>query len=407
MYSFSSAFVNPRSSPIRDLFKYLSDPDMISFAGGYPDPQLFDVEGLDEASRRAYRDSTACLQYGNTDGIAKLKTQIQRLMAARGAIVEPDNIVVTTGSQQAFDLLLRVAVDPGDLVYVESPTYSTNIQAVQVHGARIRPVPTDGDGLDIERLEAMLLEDGVTGRPKLLYVVPTFGNPTGATLTAARRRRLLELAVRHRFLIAEDDPYGDLHFSGEPPPSLLALAKDVEGARDWVVHMASLSKIVAPGLRVAWSIAPTEIAHRCSVAKQSADVGSSPWIQGIAAEYLASGRLAPHLEHIRRVYGQKCRVLCNALRSSMSDALSFREPAGGMFVWARLEHGLLSADLLKEAIARKAMFVPGMGFYAGNPDPATLRLSFAAPAAARIQEGIDRLSQAWTATRARAVGVPA
>lgn len=407
MYSFSRAFVSPRSSPIRDLFKYLSDPDMISFAGGYPDPQLFDVDGLDEAAQRAYRDSTSCLQYGSTDGIAKLKTQIQSLMASRGVATEPENIVVTTGSQQAFDLLLRVFVDPGDVVYIESPTYSTNIQAVQVHGARIRAVPTDGDGLDVDQLEAMLKEDREAGRPKLLYIVPTFGNPTGATLTLQRRRRLLELAVKHRFLIAEDDPYGDLRFSGEPLPSLLALANDIEGARDWVVHMASLSKIVAPGLRVAWSIAPVEIARRCSVAKQSADVGSSPWIQGIAAEYLASGRLAPHLEHIRGVYGQKCRALCGALKSSMNEAVSFHEPQGGMFVWAKLEQGLLAADLLKDAIDRKVMFVPGMGFFADTPDPSTLRLSFAAPSVSRIQDGVDRLSQAWAAAQARVMSAPA
>lgn len=404
MYRFSSAFDNPRSSPIRELFKHLDDPDMISFAGGYPDAQLFDVEGLDDAARRAYSDSTSCLQYGNTDGIEKLKTQIQLLMAARSVVAEPGNIVVTTGSQQAFDLLLRVFVEPGDIVYFENPTYLTNMQAARIYGAQIRPVPTDGGGLDVEQLEAMLLDGGDAGRPKLLYTVPTFGNPTGVSMTVAQRRRLLELAVEHRFVVVEDDPYADLRFSGVPVPSLLALAKEVEGASDWVVHMASLSKTVAPGLRVAWSIAPVEIARRCSVAKQSADIGSSPWVQSIAAEYLESGRLEPHLDRIRNVYGQKCRALCDALRMTMKDAISFQEPEGGLFVWAKLEWEVSSTDLLDASIARKTMFVPGGGFYVANPDPSTLRLSFAAPSVARIQEGVERLSRAWEAVGAR-VGV--
>ena len=221
MYSFSRAFVHPQSSPIRDLFKYLSDPEMISFAGGYPDPRLFDAEGLQQASERAFQDSLMCLQYGSTEGTAKLRAQIQALMAERGAQVALDQIQVTTGSQQAFDLLLRVMLDDGDLVYAESPAYPNNIQALRVLGARIEGVPVDSDGLVVERLEEMLRAGG---RPKLVYTVPTFGNPTGATLSLARRRRLLELAVEFRFLVVEDDPYGDLRFSGEPLPSLLALA---------------------------------------------------------------------------------------------------------------------------------------------------------------------------------------
>lgn len=398
MYPFSRAFANPQSSAIRDLYKYLSDPEMISFAGGYPDSKLFDVEGLGEASARAYRDSAGCLQYGSTDGTPKLKAGILDLMATRGVTTSPANIVATTGSQQAFDLLLRVFVDPGDVVLVENPTYSSNIQAARVHGARVVAVPSDGDGLDVERLEALLSQVGSgADRPKLLYTVPTFGNPTGATLSLARRRRLLELAVAHQLVIAEDDPYGDLRFAGEPVPSLLALASGIPGALDWVVHMASLSKIIAPGLRVAWSISPPEIARRCSVAKQTADISSPLWTQGIAAEYLASGRLTAHLVRVRAAYGRKCRALCDALRASMGDAVSFHEPDGGMFVWAKLTHGVRSADFLKAAIARKVMFVPGMGFYADDPDASTLRLCFAAPPVSAIQEGVGRLAEAWEA----------
>ncbi|MGU7771615.1 aminotransferase-like domain-containing protein [Burkholderia sp. MR1-5-21] len=402
MYEFSRPFVHPASSPIRELFKYLSDPEMISFAGGYPDPKLFDVDGLGEASVRAYKDSLSCLQYGSTDGIAKLKTEIIRLMETRGVKAAAENVVVTTGSQQAFDLLLRVLINEGDAVLVENPTYSTNIQAIRVQGARMIPVPTDSDGLDVDELERIL--SGIQNdadRPKLLYTVPTCGNPTGATMSLRRRLRLLELAVKHRFVVVEDDPYGDIRFAGEAIPSLAALTGEVEGSKDWVVHMASLSKIIAPGIRVAWSISPVDIAYRCYVAKQSADVGSSPWTQGIAAEYLASGSLEVHLEKIRNGYGEKCRALCDSLRALMSDALTFHEPNGGMFVWAKLKGDIQAVDLLKEAIARKVMFVPGAGFHVGEADPQTLRLSFAAPSVANIKEGVRRLSLAWHAIQER------
>lgn len=380
MYSFSPAFVNPMSSPIRELFKYLSEPGMISFAGGYPDPALFDVEGLQEASVRAFANSRTCLQYGSTDGGPEIKAQIVRLMQGRGVSAQPENVIVTTGSQQAFDLLLRVLLDIGDHVFVEQPTYTTNIQALRTHQARITPVPVDADGLDVTSLERLLESaEAAADLPKLVYTVPTFGNPSGATLSVERRRRLLELAVQYKFVIVEDDPYGDLRFSGEPVPSLLALAEQVPGASDWIVHLASLSKIVAPGIRIGWAIAPSEIARRLYVAKQSADVGSSPWTQGIAAEYLASGKLEVHLDKIRQAYGAKCRALSHGLKELVGDAISFHEPAGGMFIWAKLAGGYKAADLLKEAIPRKVIFVPGTGFHAENPDPSTLRLSFAAP----------------------------
>ena len=398
MYQFSRAFVSPASSPIRELFKYLGDPEMISFAGGYPDPALFDQAGLGEASQRAYADSRSCLQYGSTEGIAVLKTELLKLMASRGVSAGAEHLVVTTGSQQAFDLLLRVFVNEGDTVLVESPTYSSNIQAARVQGAHIVPVATDAEGIDVAVLERMLdgLGDGAS-KPKLLYTVPTFGNPTGATLPLQRRLRLLELAVKHRFVIVEDDPYGDLRFDGEGIPSIKALTREVEGSDDWVVYLGSLSKIVAPGLRVGWSVSPAPIAHRCYIAKQSADVGSSPWTQRIAAEYLASGSLGAHLERIRRGYSEKCHAMCAALREHMGHAVEFHAPSGGMFVWATLRGGVSAAELLKAAIERKVMFVPGAGFHVDAPVASTLRLSFAAPSTDDIRTGVRRLAHAWEA----------
>ncbi|KWB61652.1 PLP-dependent aminotransferase family protein [Burkholderia ubonensis] len=398
MYAFTTPFQHPAGSPIRELFKYLGEPGMISFAGGYPASDLFDVDGLSAAAARAYAQPTRCLQYGPTDGLAELKHELLALMSRRGAACTPAEPVVTTGSQQGLDLLLRVMVAPGDVVLTEQPAYPATLQALRLQQARVVTIPVDGDGLDVDRLDA-LLAAGTIAQPKLLYTVPTFANPTGATLSRERRLKLLRLAVRHRFLIVEDDPYADLRFAGEALPSMLALAEEVDGARDWIVHFASLSKIVAPGLRVGWTIAPAEIARRCVIAKQTVDLCSAPWTQAIAAEYLADGALERHLPRITDAYKRKCAAMCDALRDGLGDAIEFHRPEGGMFVWARIG-AVSSAQLLQLAIANKIVFVPGNAFFADNVDDASLRLSFAAPDVDAIREGVARLARAYGAALA-------
>ncbi|AJC15944.1 aminotransferase-like domain-containing protein [Pandoraea sputorum] len=396
MYDFTTPFANPAGSPIRELFKYLSEPGMISFAGGYPASDLFDVDGLAAAQARAFAQPTRCLQYGPTDGLAELKAQIIALMAQRGAPCASEELLVTTGSQQGLDLLLRVMVAPGDVVVTEQPAYPATLQALRLQQAKIVTVPVDAHGLDVAQLSA-LLRDGKIAVPKLLYTVPTFANPTGATLSRERRIALLKLAVEYRFVIVEDDPYGDLRFSGEAVPTMLGLTAEVPGSRDWVVHFSSLSKIVAPGLRVGWTVAPPEIARRCVVAKQTVDLCSVPWTQAVAAEYLAEGSLTRHLPKITEAYRLKCEAMCNTLRDKLGDAIQFHAPQGGMFVWARLAAVKTSA-LLPNAIAEKVLFVPGTAFFADNADEASLRLSFAAPAVTAIEEGVARLARAMDAT---------
>ncbi|ACB65907.1 putative transcriptional regulator, GntR family [Burkholderia ambifaria MC40-6] len=398
MYAFTPSFQNPAGSPIRELFKYLSEPGMISFAGGYPASDLFDVDGLNTAAERAYAQPVRCLQYGPTDGLAELKQQLIALMARRNVACTPAELLVTTGSQQGLDLLLRVMVAPGDVVLTEQPAYPATLSAMRLQQARIVTIPVDAEGVDVDRL-ASQLASGAIAQPKLLYTVPTFANPTGATLTRERRLKLLRLAVQYRFLIVEDDPYGDLRFAGEPVPSMLALANEVEGARNWIVHFASLSKIVAPGLRVGWTIAPAEIARRCVIAKQTVDLCSTPWTQATAAEYLADGALERHLPRITAAYRRKCDAMCDALRDGFGDAITFHRPEGGMFVWARI--GAVSSDvLLQQAIANKVVFVPGKAFFADNVDAASLRLSFAAPDVDAIREGVARLVRAYGAALA-------
>jgi len=394
MYNFSAPFANPAGSPIRELFKYLSEPGMISFAGGYPATDLFDAKGLGQSAEEAFKDSSVCLQYGPTDGLPALKNEIVRLMTQRGVTPSLSEFLVTTGSQQGFDLLLRVLLEPGDTVIVEEPAYPATLQALKLQRATIKSVGIDADGLDVAVLERMLEELPDTQRPKLLYTVPTFANPTGATLSKERRVRLLELAVRHQFFIVEDDPYGDLRFSGAAIPSILSLVDGVPGAKSWVIHFSSLSKIVAPGLRVGWTIGPPEVIHRCIIAKQTADLCSAPWTQAIATKYLESEKLPEHLGHIRTVYRAKCRTLCEELRRQVGDVIEFHEPDGGMFVWARLLDGVNAVDLLKRAIEQKVIFVPGVAFYAAEADHSTLRFSFAAPSVSEITEGVQRFSLA-------------
>ncbi|SIT40499.1 2-aminoadipate transaminase [Paraburkholderia ribeironis] len=394
MFKFNSAFEAPTGSPIRELFKYLAQPGMISFAGGYPASDLFDREGLDAAAARASQQITQCLQYGPTDGLAILKEQLASLMTRRGAQCAPHDLLVTTGSQQGFDLLLRVMVAPGDVVLVEQPAYPATLQALKLQQADVVTVPVDQHGLDVAALAALLEAGTLRAAPKLLYTVPTFANPTGATLSLERRTALLKLAARYRFVVVEDDPYGDLRFSGAALPSLLALSDQVPGSRDWVVHFSSLSKIVAPGLRVGWMVAHAEILRRCVVAKQTVDLCSSPWTQAIAAAYLASGALERHLPGIVDAYGVKCRALCDALDAHMAHSIAFHRPAGGMFVWARLKSGHNASDYLRACIEHNVMFVPGVAFYKDNIDAAALRLSFAAPGVADIETGVRRMQVA-------------
>ncbi|MDR5799189.1 MULTISPECIES: PLP-dependent aminotransferase family protein [Caballeronia] len=395
MYKFSAPFTNPIGSPIRELFKYLSEPGMISFAGGYPASDLFDVEGLGVAAEAAYARSNVCLQYGPTDGIPELRDELVRLMACRGAKVAGPELLVTTGSQQGLDLLLRVLLEPGDSVVVEQPAYPATLQALKLQRAKVRAVGIDRDGLDVDALEELLSTLPKTERPKFLYTVPNFANPTGATLSKQRRLRLLEIATRYELFIVEDDPYGDLRFAGEPIPSLLAMTEDVPGSKNWVVHFSSLSKVVAPGLRVGWTVAPLEVTRRCTIAKQTADLCSTPWTQLTAAKYLQSGRLPGHLNFISDAYKAKCDALCNELQGLLDGRIEFLRPEGGMFVWARLISGIDASELLKRAIDRSVIFVPGVAFFASDAELSSLRLSFAAPSVADIKEGVNRLTAAF------------
>ena len=386
------------TSAIRELFKLLGKPGIISFAGGFPDVGLVDVEGIRAATLAALEQEPAgALQYGATEGYAPLREQLADFMQAKGAAVAPEQLVVTTGSQQALDLLGKTLISPGDKVIVEGPTFLATIQCFRLYGAQLVSAPVDGEGVDVDRLERLIVEQ----RPKFVYLIPTFGNPSGATLTLERRRRVLELAVKHQTLIVEDDPYGDLWFDAPPPPSLLALSDSVPGSRDCLVHCGSLSKTLSAGLRLGWMIAPPELLAKAVMCKQFSDANSSTYAQATAAQYLKAGRMAGNLERARAVYAERARALCQGLREQLGDAIEFVAPQGGLFVWARLTGaGGQVADgneFSRRAIEQGVAFVPGAPFYCEHPDPATLRLSFATSDLDKIREGVKRLERALRA----------
>ncbi len=392
---FADRLNNVETSAIRELFKLLGKPGIISFAGGFPDSAMFDVDGIREASMKALSEEPgAALQYGATEGYNPLREQLAAFMGSKGVQVNPDGLIVTTGSQQALDLIGKTLVDPGAKVIVEAPTFLATIQCFRLYGAQVIAAPIDADGVQVDKLEQLIAEH----KPRFVYLIPTFGNPSGATLSLERRKRILELAVKTKTVVIEDDPYGDLYFGKAPPASLMALTAQVPGSRDWLVHCGSLSKVLSPGLRVGWMIAPPELLAKATMCKQFSDAHTSTFAQATAAQYLKAGRMPATLAHVREVYAGRAKTMGECLKKELGDAIEFTQPGGGLFFWARLTgaNGKLkdAGELAKRAIEKGVAFVPGAPFYATNPDASTLRLSFATVGEDKIREGVERLGKA-------------
>jgi len=392
---FADRLNNVETSAIRELFKLLGKPGIISFAGGFPDPAMFDVEGLKEASGNVLNEEAGpALQYGATEGYQPLRDQLSTFMATKGAVVAADQLIVTTGSQQALDLIGKTMISPGDKVIVEGPTFLATIQCFRLYGAELISAPIDAHGVKTDELETLI----ATHKPKFVYLIPTFGNPSGALLSLERRKKVLELAVKYNTLIVEDDPYGDLYFSEPPPPSLLALSETVPGSRDLLAHCGSLSKVLSPGLRIGWLIAQPELLAKATMCKQFSDAHTSTFAQATASQYLKCGRMPSTLIRVRQVYAERAKAMGNALKREMGDAIDFVQPQGGLFFWARLTGAggktKDAGEFAKKAIEQGVAFVPGAPFYANNPDVSTLRLSFATADVGKIEEGVGRLGKA-------------
>ena len=392
---FATRLSNVETSAIRELFKLLGKPGIISFAGGFPDPAMFDVEGIQDASSKALTEEPgAALQYGATEGYQPLREQLSAFMGSKGATVAASELIVTTGSQQGLDLLGKTMISPGDKVIVEGPTFLATIQCFRLYGAQLISAPVDTHGVDTDELEKLIAEH----KPKFVYLIPTFGNPSGALLSLERRQKVLELAVKYQVLMVEDDPYGDLYFGEVPPPSLLALSSTVAGSRDWVAYCGSMSKVLSPGLRVGWMVAQNALLANAVMCKQFSDAHTSTFAQATAAQYLKAGRMPATLANVRKVYAERARAMGKALRRELGDAVEFTQPEGGLFFWARLtgQGGKLrdAGEFAKRAIEQGVAFVPGAPFYAANPDLSTFRLSFATAGVDKIEEGMARLGKA-------------
>jgi 2-aminoadipate transaminase len=384
------------SSVIRELLKYTEKPDVISFAGGLPAPEVFPFEEVQAAADAVLQQQgrRTALQYSPTEGYLPLRELLVRHMSRYGIKVTPANVLITTGSQQGLDLIGRLFVNPGDRILTESPTYLGALQAWSAYQADYLPVPIDDDGLDVDQLEAQL-----RAGPKFLYILPNFQNPAGVTLSLERRRRLVELANHYGTPIVEDDPYGQLRYEGEHLPPLVQLDAEYHragrGDREFtgdVLYLSTLSKTLAPGLRVAWVVAPESVTSRLVQMKQGADLHSSTFCQMVAYEVAKDGFLDRHVKTIREVYGQRLKAMLAAFERHFPEGVRWTRPQGGLFLWVTLPEDFDSAELLKEALGQERVaFVPGAAFFPRGGGERTCRLNFSYMGEDMIEEGIRRL----------------
>ncbi|MDV9192846.1 PLP-dependent aminotransferase family protein [Streptomyces sp. SR27] len=379
---------NVGSSPVREILALTARPEVISFAGGLPAPELFDVEGIRAAYDRVLTENPrSALQYSTTEGDPELRTAVAARLTARGLPTEADDLLVTTGSQQALTLLTTALVEPGAVVLVEDPCYLAALQTFGFAGARVVPVPTDDDGIVPEALEEIAAREKAT----LLYIVPTFQNPTGRTLPAERRHAVAEAAARHGFWIVEDDPYGELRYEGERAP---CIAADPVAA-DRTVLLGSFSKVMAPGLRLGYLRAPAGLRRACVIAKQAADLHTSTIDQAAAARYLRDSDLDAHVAVIRAAYRERRDAMLGGLPGALPEGSRWNRPEGGMFIWATLPTGHDATALLRTAIGHEVAYVPGAPFFCGEPDRGAMRLSFTTHSADEIREGLRRLAKSF------------
>ncbi|MEU3649182.1 PLP-dependent aminotransferase family protein [Lentzea sp. NPDC034063] len=367
------------SSPVRDLLALTSRPEVISFAGGLPAPELFDLDGVRAAYDLALRDRSV-LQYAPTEGNPDLRALVSARLTGSG--LPTSDVLITTGSQQALTLVATALLGSGAVVAVEEPTYLAALQCFQMTGARIVPVESDSDGLVPSSLRSVVAAE----KPDLLYLVPTFANPTGRTLSAPRRAEIAEIAAANSLWIVEDDPYGELRYRGSAVPSLASIS-------DRTIYLGSFSKVGAPGMRLGWLRAPADLLRTLVIVKQAADLHTSTVDQAAAAAYLTHNDLDAHIARLRTEYGARRDAMIAALPAVMPPGTTWSDPDGGMFVWLRLPGDADSAVLLKEALLHDVAFVPGAPFFATTPDHATFRMSFTANTVEEIGEGMARLAK--------------
>ncbi|MES2932065.1 MAG: PLP-dependent aminotransferase family protein [Pseudomonadota bacterium] len=371
-----------QSSFIREILKITQRPEIISFAGGLPSPATFPVEKMKTAFDKVLTEQgKVALQYGPTDGYTPLREWIADSLSQEGAKIVPEQILMTSGSQQALDLLGKILIDEGSRVLVETPSYLGALQAFSVYRPEFVSVETDDHGLVPQSVEA------VAEGARVLYALPNFQNPTGRSLSIERRQQLVETCARLGLPLIEDDPYGALSYRGEPLPKMLSMNPD------GVIYMGSFSKVLTPGIRLGYVVAPLPLARRLELAKQAADLHTSQLTQMVVYEVIKDGFLTEHIPTIRSLYGDQCQAMLAAMTDHFPASVTWTRPEGGMFIWVTLPKHIDAMQLLEQAIAAKVAFVPGAPFYANNPERNTFRLSFVTVPPARIREGIAILGK--------------
>ncbi|MFP3896761.1 MAG: PLP-dependent aminotransferase family protein [Anaerolineales bacterium] len=387
-----------RTSVIRDIFKTIQSADLISMAGGWPEADLFPVEQFQEVCNYLLREMPReSLQYGVTDGFDPLRKILAESMDEEGIPCKMENVVITSGAQQGLDLVGRILLDEGDTVIVEGPTFLGALQSFKAYGVEFATVPVDGEGACVDRLPGIIEEK----RPKFVYLLPTFQNPTGVSMSMARREEVVEIARSMGVPIVEDDPYGQLRFGGEPLPPLVAIDaalytendEDAGYVKGDVIYLRTFSKTLAPGLRLAWVVCPPEIAEQFVMAKQGADLHTNALAQTMAYEFMRRGWLPAQVQRIRDTYLARRNAMCAAIEEYFPEDVLYTRPEGGLFLWVTLPEGVDAVELLQEAAEQKVAFVPGGPFYANGGGENTLRLSFASVSCETIREGIRRLGE--------------
>lgn len=379
-----------KRSEIRELLKVTRRPEIISFAGGLPAPQTFPVKQLEEISCQLLREKGAtALQYGPTEGEAPLREELAKWLSHEKTSIKAENILITTGSQQGLDIVSKIFLDPNDIVVMELPTYIGGLQTFTSYRAKMVGVPQDNHGMRIDLLGTLLAKLARKGRkPKFIYVVPDFQNPSGVTMTLERRKALLQLAYKFEIPILEDSPYRDLRFAGQAVPAIYSL--DTENQ---VIALGTFSKLLCPGLRLAWIIAPAEWMDRMIVAKQGMDLCSPSYTQLIVAEFLKRGYLKAQVESIRKLYAIKREAMLAALKKYMPRGVKWTEPEGGLFLWVQLPKRMSATELFPKAIENKVAYVIGSAFHCNGKGFNTMRLNFSYPSEEQIDEGIRRLAK--------------
>ncbi|UGQ44681.1 aminotransferase-like domain-containing protein [Massilia endophytica] len=381
-WRFSERAAQLQSSFIREILKITQQPEIISFAGGLPSPATFPVDVMKAAFDKVLSaNGKTALQYGPTDGYMPLRQWVADSLSGNGAKIAPEQVLMVSGSQQALDLLGKVLIDEGSKVLVETPSYLGALQAFSVYRPQFASVQTDDDGLVPSSLDA------VAEGARLLYALPNFQNPTGRSLSVARRQELVETCARLGLPLIEDDPYGSLSYKGDPMPKMLTMNPD------GVIYMGSFSKVLTPGIRLGYVVAPLALARRMELAKQATDLHTAQLTQMVVHEVVKDGFLDQHIPTIRALYGNQCQVMLDAMAEHFPAGATWTKPEGGMFIWVTLPKHINAMELLDEAIREKVAFVPGAPFYANEPETNTLRLSFVTVPPERIRQGIEILGK--------------